>query len=68
MYLPIVDFRGHLVHYLPFVHVAIEKSPYLLEYIPEFDNKYLTSVQVIFVVDTVVSYYCIYYEHYLNRR
>ena len=29
---------------------------------------YVTSVQVIFVVDTVVSYYCIYYEYYLNRR
>ena len=24
----------------------------------------ITSVQVIFVVDTVVSYYCIYYEYY----
>ena len=29
---------------------------------------YLTSVQVILVVDTVVTYYCIYYEYYLNRR
>ena len=28
----------------------------------------LMSVQVIFVVDTVVSYYCVYYEYYLNRR
>ena len=28
----------------------------------------VTSVQVIFVVDTVLSYYCIYYEYYLNRR
>ena len=28
----------------------------------------LTSVQVIFVIDTVVSYYFIYYEYYLNRR
>ena len=28
----------------------------------------LTSVQVIFVVDTIVSYYYIYYEYYLNRR
>ena len=26
-----------------------------------------TSVQVIFVIDTVVSYYFIYYEYYLNR-
>ena len=29
--------------------------------------KYITSVEVIFVVVTVVSYYCIYYEYYLNR-
>ena len=28
----------------------------------------ITSVQVIFVLDTVVSCYCIYYEYYLNRR
>ena len=28
---------------------------------------YITSVQVIFVVDTIVTYYCIYYEYYLNR-
>ena len=28
----------------------------------------LTSVQVIFVVDTVETYNCIYYEYYLNRR
>ena len=27
----------------------------------------LTSVQVILVVDTLVSYDCIYYEYYLNR-
>ena len=27
----------------------------------------LKSVQVIFVIDTEVSYYCIYYEYYLNR-
>ena len=25
-HLPIVDFRGHLVHYLPFVHVDIEEN------------------------------------------
>ena len=29
-YLPIVDFRGHLVHYLPFVYVDIEKTNHLL--------------------------------------
>ena len=29
---------------------------------------YLTSVPVMFVVDTLVSYYCIYYEYYWNRR
>ena len=29
---------------------------------------HIMSVQVILVVDTVVSYYCIYYEYYLNRR
>ena len=28
----------------------------------------ITSVHVIFALDTVVSYYCIYYEYYLNRR
>ena len=28
----------------------------------------ITSVQVIFVVDTVVTHYCVYYEYYLNRR
>ena len=29
-----MDFRGHLVHYLPFVHVDIEKiTPYLLGYV-----------------------------------
>ena len=32
-YLPIVDFRGHLVHYLPIVHVDIEKSTYHLAYL-----------------------------------
>ena len=30
IYLPIVDFRGHLVHHLPFVHVVIEENwPYI---------------------------------------
>ena len=35
-YLPMVDFCGHLVHYLPFVHVDIEKTnPYVTDnYIP----------------------------------
>ena len=36
-----------------------------------FVQHYITSVQVIFVADTVVTYYCIYcnyYEYYLNRR
>ena len=28
-YLPIVDFRGHLVYYLPLVHVDIEKLDHL---------------------------------------
>ena len=28
-YLPIVDFCGHLVHYLPFVHVDIDFLAYL---------------------------------------
>ena len=32
-YLPIMDFSGHLVHYLPFVHVDIEKNPYPLAYL-----------------------------------
>ena len=34
--LPIVDFCGHLVHYLPFVPVDIEKSPYPLAYLNLF--------------------------------
>ena len=36
-YLPIVDFRGHLVHYLPLVHVDIEKPDHL----PPMYNMYL---------------------------
>ena len=32
----------------------------------KYQNCYLKSVQVNFVVDTVVTYYCIYYEIYLN--
>ena len=35
-YLLIVDFCGYLVHYLPFVHVDIEKSPYPLAYLNLF--------------------------------
>ena len=35
-YLRIVDFRGHLVHYLPFVHVDREKSLYPLAYLNLF--------------------------------
>ena len=39
-YLPIVDFRGHLVHHLPLVHVDIEKPDHLLtpyvQYVPSF--------------------------------
>ena len=29
-FLPILDFRGHLVHYLPLVHVDIENPDHLL--------------------------------------
>ena len=36
-YLPIVDFGGHLVHYLPLVHVDIEKPDHL----PPMYNMYL---------------------------
>ena len=36
-YLPIMDFRGHLVHYLPLVHVDIEKHDHL----PPMYNMYL---------------------------
>ena len=39
-YLPIVDFRGHLVHHLPLVHVDIEKPdhqpPTYVQYVPSF--------------------------------
>ena len=38
-FLPIVDFRGHLVHYLPFLHVDIEKAHTPCK--SEFDHKYL---------------------------
>ena len=33
-----------------------------------FVKSQITSVQAIFVVDIVVSYFCIYCEYYLNRR
>ena len=36
-YLPIVDFRGHLVHHLPLVHVDIEKP----DHQPPMYNMYL---------------------------
>jgi hypothetical protein len=39
-YLPIVDFRGHLVHYLPIVHVYIEKSTNHLAYLNLTVHKY----------------------------
>ena len=29
---------------------------------------HVTSVQVIFIVDTLVTYYCVYYKYYLNIR
>ena len=35
-YLPIVDFRGHLVQYLPLVHVDIEKTDHLPQYVASF--------------------------------
>ena len=44
-------------------------SPLALEPLTKLSKLlHVTPVQVIFVVDTVVSYYCIYYEYYLNRR
>ena len=39
-YLPIMDFSGHSVHYLPFVHVDIEKTSSLPPCLYEFDNIY----------------------------
>jgi hypothetical protein len=40
-YLPIVEFRRHLLHYLPFVHVDIKKTNHLSSCLCEFDNIYL---------------------------
>jgi hypothetical protein len=35
-YLPIVDFRGHLEHYLPIVYVDIENTNHPFSYLCEF--------------------------------
>ena len=51
------------VTFLSTQHVGVK--PFLKSHLYE---KFLTSVQVIYEVDTLLSYYCIYYEYYLNRR
>ena len=64
-----VQKRGEEINYVGVLQQVLLKNNFKEDIWPKknFREGLVTSVQVIFVVDTVVSYYCIYYEYYLNR-